>query len=59
MVNFTAKTFTFKSKSGEVVPNWKGFYPDLSMLGRHFLVSSQVKNHVVSRQYTIANAMKS
>jgi len=40
----------------EIVPNFKRFYPELSYIGRHFVVYHAVTPRI-KRQYTICNAM--
>lgn len=42
---------------GQVVPNFKRFYPGLSMLGKHFTVKSLASNKP-TRHYTICNVMQ-
>lgn len=48
-------TFTFTSIDNEPVVNFKQWYNDPQMIGRHFQVNS-VRNPNVKRQYTICSA---
>ena len=41
-----------KTVSGFVVENWKHWFEDLNMIGRHFLVYSK-QDILIKRQYTI------
>ena len=55
-LNATTSTFIFKVE-GES-QGVKTFYQDLSMVGKHFLVTA-IGTHVsAKRQYTICNCMK-
>ena len=45
-------TFTFKNVTGSNVRNYKSWYHDLSMVARHFTVSSRAHPHI-KRQYTL------
>lgn len=56
-INSTTKVFVFASKDSSVIPNFKRFYPGLSMLGKHFLVNN-VDGESVARHYTVCNAMQ-
>jgi hypothetical protein len=57
-VNSDSSTFVFKSVTKELVfTNVKKFYPDVQMIGRHFLIWAESKP-LVKRQYTIANCMR-
>jgi len=53
----TIATFTFKSVNGKNIRNYKGWYQDLSMVAKHFTVSSQALPHI-KRQYTICQTME-
>ena len=51
-------TFTFKKiEELEVSRNYKGWFTDLSMVAKHFTVSSQALPHI-KRQYTICQTME-
>ena len=39
-------TFTFKKLDGKMVRNYKGWYYDLSMVAKHFTVSSSTLPHI-------------
>ena len=56
-VNSVTKTFTFTHIDEVVVPNFKKWYFDLSMIGRHFLVYTESDPHT-KRHYTICNTMQ-
>ena len=56
-VNSVSATFTFTHKEGKVVPNFKKWYADLTMIGRHFLVYSANDPHT-KRHYTICSTMQ-
>jgi len=47
----------FKLKAGALQNNWKHWYEDLDMIGRHFLVYSN-EHITVKRQYTICNSIE-
>lgn len=58
-VTANTKSFIFKSK--EVVAGIKSYYPDLGMLGKHFLLCDSTFRHktkIIHRHYTIANCMR-
>lgn len=58
-VTSNTKSFIFKSKA--VVPGIKSYYPELGMLGKHFLLCDNTFRHktkIVHRHYTIANCMR-
>ena len=57
MWNKTTGTVFFESANGESMPNFKHFYSDLKMLGKHFKIRS-LKNMLVHRHYTICNTMQ-
>ena len=50
-------TFTFKTLDGRKVRNYKKWYVDLSMVAKHFTVSSRALPHI-RRQYTICQTME-
>ena len=50
-------TFTFTQKKNSTVNNLKLWYNDLSMVGRHFLVSSK-RFPKIKRHYTICSCMR-
>ena len=50
-------TFTFSQMEHKKVNNLKRWYSDVSMIGRHFLVSSQ-RFPKVKRHYTICSCMR-
>jgi len=57
----TSNTKSFIFKTSRVVDGIKSYYPDLGMLGKHFLLcdnSFRHKNKIVHRHYTIANCMR-
>jgi hypothetical protein len=56
-VNSTTMTLYLKSVESGVVPNFKRYYPGLSMIGKHFTVRS-LENKKVTRHYTVSNAMR-
>lgn len=56
-VNQTTRVFTFISKDNAVVPNFKRFYPGITMLGKYFLVRN-MSGFRVARHYTICNSMR-
>ena len=56
-VNAGSSTFTFTHIEGKKVPNFKKWYFDLTMIGRHFLVNSESDPHT-KRQYTICNTLR-
>ena len=56
-VNAMSSTFTFTHTQEIAVPNFKKWYSDLNMIGRHFLVCSSVDPHT-KRQYTICSTMQ-
>lgn len=55
-VNKIAHIFKFTTTDLKIVRNWKKWYSDSDMIGRHFLIYSSdlVK---VKRQYTICNSI--
>lgn len=55
-ISASTKTFTFTSIDNEPVLDFKQWYNDPQMIGRHFQVNS-VRNPNVKRQYTICSAM--
>jgi hypothetical protein len=57
-VNEKTATFIFKSTKAESVFNWMNYYPDLGMIGKHFLISSRLNRRRIHRHYTIANCMR-
>lgn len=57
IVNEKTKTLYLKSKDRQPVPNFKKFYPELSMLGKHFTVRALTENKP-TRHYTICNVME-
>ena len=56
-VNKDSATFIFAHKDGFQVPNFKKWYFDLGMIGRHFLVFEESAPRK-KRQYTICNTMR-
>ena len=56
-VNDSTSTFTFTHKDNKVVHNLKRWYSDVSMMGRHFLVSS-MRHPRIKRHYTICSSMR-
>ena len=50
-------TFTFKTLESQKVRNFKGWYDDLSMVAKHFTVSSR-EFPQIKRQYTICQTME-
>ena len=56
-VNNTSSTFIFTQKDGNVVSNFKKWYFDVGMFGRHFIVYSET-DPKTKRQYTICNTMQ-
>ena len=58
-LNNQTSCLTFKSENS-VVPGISSYYPELEMLGQHYLVFSEDikwENLIIHRQYTIANCM--
>lgn len=54
------KTSCYTFKSDGIVRGISNYFPELEMLGQHYLVSSEVYKHeklLVHRHYTIANCM--
>lgn len=56
-VNDTTNAFFFVAHNGQVVPNFKAYFPGLDMLGKHYTVSNVVGDKV-KRHYTICNVMQ-
>lgn len=56
-VNVDTKTYIFKSVDKKPVPNFKKWYSDPNMIGKHFLVNG-VQDVQAKRQYTICNSMR-
>jgi len=56
-VNDSTATFTFTSIDNEPIANFKQWYSDPAMIGRHFLVFN-VQNPSVKRHYTICSSMQ-
>ena len=65
-VTANIKSFIFKkspwvASSEAVVAGIKSYYPDLGMLGKHFLLCDSTFRHkskIIHRHYTIANCMR-
>jgi len=60
-VALNTHTTTFTLKCEQVIKGLSLYYPDLSSLGKHFLVCSPDYRHqgkLIHRHYTIANCMK-
>lgn len=55
-VNKCGTSFQLRAVSGFVVENWKHWFADVEMIGRHFLVYSS-NRVLVKRQYTICCAI--
>ena len=55
-VNRSTATFTFASVAGKRIDNFKSWYNNPQMLGRHFVVYS-AQSPRVKRQYTICSSM--
>lgn len=55
-VNSIANCFELKAKDQEKVSDWKHWYDDVSMIGRHYLIYSK-KRITIKRQYTICNTV--
>lgn len=55
-VNDNTSTFTFTEVTGKVIDNFKSWYSDPKMIGRHFLVYSE-KATRTKRQYTICSSI--
>lgn len=57
MWNKTTGTVFLKSIDNNVVPNFRSFYPGVSMIGKHFKL--RTSNHMqTNRHYTICNVMR-
>ena len=57
MLNRTTKVLYLQEATGKIVPNFKPFYPGLSMLGKHFLVRV-LTGTKPARHYTVCNVMR-
>jgi hypothetical protein len=55
-VNKCGTCFKLQTVNGFVVNNWKRWYDDLSMIGRHYLISSK-RFPEVKRQYTVCSSV--
>jgi hypothetical protein len=59
-LNELTQVICLQSANGQAVPNFKKFYPGLSMPGKHFLLSNRpgFLRSKVSRHYTVCNVMR-
>ena len=55
-VNEATATFVMKDASNRVRLNWRNWFSDVQMIGKHFLLYSQAVRDV-KRHYTICNVM--
>lgn len=55
-VNEATATFVMQASNNRPVQNWRNWFSDIQMIGKHFLLySSAVRD--VKRHYTICNVM--
>lgn len=55
-INKTGCCYKFQSANMQIVPNWKHWHKDLSMIGRHYVIySKRYGGH--KRQYTVCNSI--
>lgn len=55
-MNRQTSTFVLETESGKDISNCREFYPDIEMLGKHFLVNCTERTWI-NRHYTTCNAM--
>jgi len=55
-INSATATFVMNTTDNHVVKDWRNWFSDIQMIGKHFLIYSQAIKDV-KRHYTICNVM--